>query len=209
MKEDAFDQKFVNISGKVVNCICLSVLWAVFSLPVVTAGAATAALLEGCRRTVLKDEGYVFRTFRNCFRLEWKRATPVWLAVLAAEAALYLDLRLILSLAGQNRAWHVLTAFCLLMMLVAAAVGIFALMQELQICLPVKEMMKNAVLLAFGSIGRAVCMGALWAVTAAVCLLFPFLLVILPGAAGALCFWLAEGPIRKYCVNMSGMRAER
>ena len=53
MSEELFDQKFVQKSGKVVNCILLSILWAVFSVPVFTIGASSAALIKSCGRTAM------------------------------------------------------------------------------------------------------------------------------------------------------------
>ena len=149
MSEELFDQKFVQKSGKVVNCILLSILWAVFSVPVFTIGASSAALIKSCGRTVLKDEGYVWRTFFDTFRSRFKKTTLLWLAVLALETLLYLDLRLILALAGQNSLWHILTAFCVMMMLFAGSMGIYALAQAADLNLPVKETLRNAVLLVF------------------------------------------------------------
>ena len=149
MSEELFDQKFVQKSGKVVNCILLSILWAVFSVPVFTIGASSAALMKSCGRTVLKDEGYVWRTFFDTFRSRFKKTTLLWLAVLALETLLYLDLRLILALAGQNSLWHILTAFCVMMMLFAGSMGIYALAQAADLNLPVKETLRNAVLLVF------------------------------------------------------------
>lgn len=39
-----YDSPFVQICNKIVDCICLSVLWLVTSLPVLTIGASTTAL---------------------------------------------------------------------------------------------------------------------------------------------------------------------
>lgn len=198
MSEELFDQKFVQKSGKVVNCILLSILWAVFSVPVFTIGASSSALMKSCGRTVLKDEGYVWRTFFDTFRSRFKKTTLLWLAVLALETLLYLDLRLILALAGQNSLWHILTAFCVMMMLFAGSMGIYALAQAADLNLPVKEILRNAVLLVFCGIGRTLCMGAVCWAAAGACLLFPFLIIILPGLAGILCGKIADGVIQKY-----------
>ena len=186
MSEDIFDQKFISISGKVVNCILLSVLWVIFSLPVFTAGASFAALLKSCRSTVLGDEGYAWKTFRESFRAAFKKATLIWTVLLAAEVFLFLDLRLILSLAETDGAWHALTMFCVMIMLFAAAAGIYSFMQALCLDLPVKDILRNAVLLAFSNVGRTFLIFLIFGACAAGCVFFPFLIIILPGAAGIL-----------------------
>ena len=54
------------------------------------------------------------------------------------------------------------------------------------------------VLLVFCGIGRTLCMGAVCWAAAGACLLFPFLIIILPGLAGILCGKIADGVIQKY-----------
>lgn len=198
MYEDKFDQKFINISGKVVNCILLSILWVIFSIPVFTIGASTTALLKSCGNTILKEEGYAWKTFWESFKSGFKRTTFIWLVLLTMEAALFLDLRLILALAEQNGRWHVLTVFCLMIMLFAAVIGIYSFMQELRLNLALKEVLKNAVVLAFCSIGRTILILMVCAVSVAGCAILPFLAIVLPGIAAILYYKVADGAIQKY-----------
>ena len=73
---------------KIFDCMCLSILWMVCCLPVVTAGAATAALYATVYRYLRKEEGHLLGTYFGAFRENWKRSTPVWLVLLAAGALL-------------------------------------------------------------------------------------------------------------------------
>lgn len=76
---------------KVCDSLFLSVLWILFSLPVITIGASSAALYTAVYRCLRKDESYLFRTFFDAFRENWKRSTLSWLVVLALLALLLLD----------------------------------------------------------------------------------------------------------------------
>lgn len=76
---------------KIFDCMCLSVLWLLFSLPVITAGASTTALYATVFHYIRQDEGTLWRTFWGAFRENLKRSTVVWLAVLAVGALLMLD----------------------------------------------------------------------------------------------------------------------
>lgn len=76
---------------KIFDCMCLSVLWLLFSLPVITAGASTTALYATVFQYIRQDEGTLWRTFWSAFRENLKRSTVVWLAVLAVGALLMLD----------------------------------------------------------------------------------------------------------------------
>ena len=92
---------------KIFDCMCLSILWLICCLPVVTAGAATAALYATVHRYIRKEEGHLLRTFFGAIRENWKRATLVWLVVLAAGIALY-GLVLRRWLPGGELLWYTL-----------------------------------------------------------------------------------------------------
>ena len=74
--------------------ISANVLFVLFSLPFVTAGAAYAALWHVMLKT-LRGDGSVnpFRQFWAGFRSNFKQATLVWIAALALAAVGWMDLR--------------------------------------------------------------------------------------------------------------------
>lgn len=76
---------------KIFDCMCLSVLWLLFSIPVITAGAATTALYATIYHYIRKEEGHLWRTFWRAFRENLKRSTLLWLVVLAVAALLAVD----------------------------------------------------------------------------------------------------------------------
>ena len=64
---------------KLFDCIVLSVLWAVFSLPIITMGAATTALYYTVFHYLREEEGYLWKYFWNSFKENFK---PVALRLL-------------------------------------------------------------------------------------------------------------------------------
>ncbi len=76
---------------KIFDCVCLSLLWIVCSVPVFTMGAASAALYTAAYRCLTLDEPYPAKTFFQAFREDFKRSTLAWLVVLGALAVLWLD----------------------------------------------------------------------------------------------------------------------
>ena len=73
------NSKFYRFMTRAADCILLSLLWIVFSLPVVTCGAASAALYYATHK-VLHDMGEgTMKEFWRGFRMNWKQATLVWL----------------------------------------------------------------------------------------------------------------------------------
>ena len=76
---------------KIFDCICVSLLWLLFSLPVITIGASSAALYATVYKYLRKDEGHLWRTFWTAFRENLRRSTLVWLAALAVMGVLIAD----------------------------------------------------------------------------------------------------------------------
>ena len=85
------DGPLVTVASKLFDCMCASVLWAVFSLPVVTMGAASAALYKTSYHNIRKSRGGLFTTFIDSFKENFVRSTLLWLIELAILALLITD----------------------------------------------------------------------------------------------------------------------
>lgn len=62
------ESTLVTILNKAADMVILSVLWCVCSLPVLTIGAASAALYHTSIRVLRQNRGYAFATFRDSFK---------------------------------------------------------------------------------------------------------------------------------------------
>lgn len=67
--------------GRIWDAVWLTILWAVFCLPVITIGASTTALMYVALKIMKDEEGNVTRQFVDTFKLNFKQATIVWLIV--------------------------------------------------------------------------------------------------------------------------------
>lgn len=65
--------------GRIWDAIWLTVLWTLFSLPLVTIGASTTALFYVAGKIIKDEEGTVTRQFVQAFRDNLKQATVIWL----------------------------------------------------------------------------------------------------------------------------------
>ena len=92
------DSPIIGSLSKIGDVICLSALWLVFSIPIFTIGASTAAADTAASRNLRGGKGYLWKTFWNSFRGEFKRATLVWLIALAVMTLLTADVFLFRSL---------------------------------------------------------------------------------------------------------------
>ena len=94
------DSPLIGALMKIGDCICLSVLWLLFSLPVFTIGASSAALYAAVHHCLRRNEAGIWKHFRNAFRENFKRSTLAWLiellvlALLALDAAVFRSIKL-------------------------------------------------------------------------------------------------------------------
>ena len=102
---------------RIFDCMCLSVLWLLFSLPVVTMGASSAAMYLTVVKYIRRDEGYLWRTFWGAFKENLKRSTLAWLAALVLLALLTVDALVFRSMVVNgdplgNLYWVILVLIC-------------------------------------------------------------------------------------------------
>lgn len=70
------ESTLVTILNKAADMVILSVLWCVCSLPVLTIGAASAALYHTSIRVLRQNRGYAFATFRDSFKENLRQTLP-------------------------------------------------------------------------------------------------------------------------------------
>lgn len=79
------------------NLVMLNILWLVCSIPVFTAGAATAALYHAIFQYHMQQDDAVLRPFFRAFRGNFKKATLLWLAMLALLCLVVFDVVYLVS----------------------------------------------------------------------------------------------------------------
>ena len=77
-----YDGFIVQTCNKIVDCICLSLLWLVTSLPIVTMGAATTALYYATNTSIRYDKEGCWRAYWRSFRSNFRQATIIWLLLM-------------------------------------------------------------------------------------------------------------------------------
>ena len=141
--------------GKIADMMLLNVLTVLLSLPVVTAGAAIAALYDATWR-ILQDEGSVYGAYFRAFKSNFKQATVLWLLTLASGALLLFCLLFYL-----NNSMQVLVVLASLILLLWSITEdwIFPLQSRFEN--PVRITLKNAIYCAIGYLPRSLVMAAL------------------------------------------------
>ena len=72
------DSGFARFMNKAIDVFILNILWVVFSIPIVTMGAATCAAFSVTLKMVDDEEGYVGKMFVKAFKSNFKQSTIMW-----------------------------------------------------------------------------------------------------------------------------------
>ena len=66
----------------IINIIYVSVLWILFSIPIITIGASSTALYYTVTKVIRHGRSYIFREFWQSFKSNLRQSTAVWLIYL-------------------------------------------------------------------------------------------------------------------------------
>ncbi len=94
------DNPFFTRMGKLGDLVLLNLVWLACCLPVVTIGAATAALFRVTRKMAADEDYRAVPDFLRAFREGWKTATAAWLILLLTGAVSLADLLIGAQTAG-------------------------------------------------------------------------------------------------------------
>ena len=100
MKLFSVDGPLYNFFSRLLDMMKLNFLWVLFSLPIVTIGASTAAAFSITLKMVDEREGYIAKQFWAAFKANVKQGIPAGLLNLFFVYALYLDFQLFHAVEG-------------------------------------------------------------------------------------------------------------
>lgn len=127
------DSPLYQFMNRLFDMLKLNFLWLLFSLPVVTMGAATTAAYTVTLRMVDDREGYIFEPFWKAFKANLKKGSIIGVILEVASYAAYLDFQL----------YH---ASGKLMFLIIGIVAIFLLVMHMVYAFPLLARYENSVI---------------------------------------------------------------
>lgn len=171
---------------RVGDLIILNVLFLLCSVPIVTAGAAMAAMSQVTQGFVMDKEPGVFKTFFKGFRENFKQATLIWLALLVIFTAMAANLFFITIYVG-GLPGALLKGLVWLLLLLSLSVGIIMLQLIVRYKNDLRQHCTNAMILAVIKLPRTAAMLFLS--------ILPFLIAYLSlnTFVNTLVFWLMIG----------------
>lgn len=156
------------------NLVGVNLLIILFSVPLVTVGAAAAAGLRVTRDIMNGEESHIIRSFWNAFRENFTQATLVWIpqaVVIAGLCANFYLFQFLMDDAHYRRAIVLLVV----LLVVVVGVGVYLYMLVETFRNKLMEHLKNALALFFHYLPISVPLACLNALPAVLFVLSPYL----------------------------------
>ena len=176
------ENKFWNFIAKITDAACMSILWALVSLPLFTIGAATTAFYDFSLHQVNDREGKILKSFFGSFRAHFGRATLLWLTELAGIAFFALDLwaawNFYLTKGGVIGIALMGFCACFALIFLSCVMYIYPLLAAFNFNL--KKILRDSFIMAMGNLHVTI---TLFVMTALVCVLIYYV-------SGLFFFWI-------------------
>ena len=193
-----YDNGLMTTLGKICDCMILSILWCVCSIPIVTVGASTAALYYAVNKSIRYNRGYAYKEFFSAFKSNFKQGTIVWLInivlLLFGAYDCYILYQLRETISGAKIIMVIIVA--LLIFLIMWMTYVYPYMARF--ALPTKALMKNCVILALAHFLRSVLLTVLFVAAVVASLTVPMAGIFVPVIYMVIANRIVERVFRKY-----------
>lgn len=184
----SIDSPLMQGLSKILDCIFLSILWVVFSLPLITFGASTSALYYTANKTIRNSRGYVWQQFWRGFKSSFKQSTILWLIFLLIMFLLYNDIQIVGLLGSGNLAFAAKVFFTVLMVVLGMVI-MYIFPYVARFSAPLKSVAKNCAFMMVRHLPWSFLALLVIAVTAFIMWLIPITIFFMP-TLGALAMTL-------------------
>lgn len=181
------DGPIFTILNKLCDVLILSVLWMLFSLPIVTLGASCAALYHTTHKVIMQNEGYVFSTFWNSFRTNLKQGVILTLLCIPVAAFCVVSYFFSDAMGHSSVLGIVYFAVTILVALLFMIMITYVFPVLSRFYMTVPNILKTAIALAVTRIGFTILLILIFLLCAFAFIIAPFTVFVLPA-----CFAIAS-----------------
>lgn len=190
--------------GLVADFLILSCLWLILSIPMVTVGAASAAMYDCCARCIKDGDRALFSRFFRTFRRELLKSIPSTLLWAAILGLLFFLIRSFIGSATGTDI-NLVLAYAMVVFL-AVAVGIASWVFPLlsRFTFDFASLNMTAIRLALAHLPRTMALGAVNIAAGWLCLRLLMPVMVAPGIAALLSAYLLEPVFKPYETGDAG-----
>lgn len=193
-----WDNRIFQALGKLVDCMALSALWVLCSLPIITFGASTSALYYAIHKSVRGNRGYMTKNFFHAFTKGFKQSTLSWLVLLVVQFILGMDAYITLQTLRAGNKMGVFFYFFLIMILFSIIWACYIFPYAARFEDGLKATLKNSLLMMIIHLPWSLLILVLFAVAALVIYFFPILIFLMPALLFLTYDGILERIFRKY-----------
>lgn len=193
----SYDSPIFQMINKIVDCVLLSFLWLLFTIPVITSGAATTALYYTVNKVVRHDRSHIWREFWGAFKSNFKQSTIVWIIQIVLYYILIADCILMYGMYKNGGSIVPLVIF--------AAMTAFVTMWAIYLspCMArfentIKQLMKNCVFFMFRHLLTSIAALVVLCAAIVVVVAIPVAVLLAPTIYMLILNFLMERIFRKY-----------
>lgn len=199
------DNKFFQGMNKVMDCICLNLLWLICCIPLITAvyiaavtkvlvfwalcipvsapaGAATTALYYVINKTIRHGRGYIWKEFWASFRSNFKQAAVISLIISAMTLLLVLDAWLMHGMAENGEKIGTLYIVFLIFIVLVILWANYVYAYLARFSNGTKAILKNAAFMAIANLPMTGMLLVAFAVCAVLVAAVPVVILVVPSA---------------------------
>lgn len=182
----------------ITDCIFLSLFWLLCCIPLVTTGAAGAALYDASFRACRQGERNSWQRFGRVFRDNWKAGILPSLVYLAAFAGIIKVLISMWNLAATAAiSWVLFSAVAFVLVVVLGILSVmFPVLSRFENSFA--GLLKNTLFLALANLPKTILLGLINAISIFLCVRLIAPVFILPSVAALLGSWLIEPMFKPY-----------
>jgi len=200
-----YDGLLMRTINKIVDIVMLSLAWLLFSIPIITIGAATSALYYTAFKVVRKDRSHVWREFWASFLGGLKQTILLTIILillyLGFGVVCYLYFMIGVLKFGIAVLIYVIVAFVLTMW------GIYLFSYVARFRNTTKGVLMNAGYMCTKHIFTSILLGLILCVSILGVYLFPIIILVVPAGCAVLYSFLLERIFKRY-MKLEDLQAE-
>ena len=202
-----YDSPIMQTLNKIVDCFFLSVLWIVFSLPLVTFGASTTALYYTINKVIRHDRSSLWKEFWGAFKSNFKQSTIVWLVLAVVYYIMITDCVIMYNFYKSGASVTLFIVFGIMVLVTMMWTSyLFPCIARFENT--TKNLMKTCALLMIRHILKSILLMLLLAVAIAGLIVMPVLIVIIPSVYMLVASFILESIFEKY-MSAEDLEAEK
>lgn len=184
--------------GRISDYFCLSILWLLCCLPMITIIPSCIALYDSVARCIRGDEGHPCKRFWRTFKAELKRGiflTVLWVLIFYLLNVGYQFLN---QMSGESQIAAVYAMVYYVTMFIPIGILGWLIPIESRFEYGLKDLHKTALLMSIGRLPTTLALVALLAVIVILTLVLPFMVMLTPAILAMLQSWFIERVFKQY-----------